>query len=129
MFCHLTSFICGISVQGVGWASCASRILQETWQCGSGVGRDNNILSVLNSYFHSSREIVPSSIYRRRNVCIVPGERDGGDGYHGQGESAGGPRHAGHHLQLPGPSVYEECQTCVNVSKKLKSTILMTIDY
>ena len=66
----------------------------------SGVRSEYNILLVLNSYF-------------------VRGERDGGDGYHGQGESAGGPRHAGHHLQLPGPSVCEDRQTCINVSKKI----------
>ena len=56
------------------------------------------------------------------HLCSVPGERDGGDGYRGQGESAEGPRHAGHHLQLPGPSVCEDRQTCVNVSKKSKTT-------
>ena len=50
-----------------------------------------------------------------KDVSSVPGERDGGDGYHGQGESAGGPRHAGHHLQLPGPSVCEDRETSVNV--------------
>ena len=125
-FLHMCCIMlcCGLSVKGrLGqlWQSDHTTDL-TVW-----VWSWERVQSFTSSQHFHLRKLVHFLLTVNGNVCIVPGERGRGDGYQGQGESAEGPRLHGHHLQSPGPSVCEEWQTCVNVSKKWKKK--HSIDY
>ena len=75
---------------------------------------DHHSPCILQSFISVLIGVFPEKIPLESQLSDVL-QRDGGAGYHDQEESARGPGHAGHRLQLPGPSVCEDRETSVNV--------------